>query len=262
MIHTQLRVIVVDDERPARAYLSAALATAPDVVVVGEAASGADAVALIQRTRPDLAFLDVQMPEMQGLAIPQAIPKARQPLFIFVTAHDEHAAGAFGLHAVDYLLKPVEPARLREALQRAHDRLDRADVRERRALEPRRSGELSPATPGSDARIDRIPVRQKDDIVLVPVPTVASVIADGELLHITTVRNERHTITYRLKDLEARLDPRKFVRLGRGAIANIEAIARVTPMPGGTYTVTLQDGRQLDVSRMQSRHLRQRLLRL
>jgi two-component system LytT family response regulator len=91
---------------------------------------------------------------------------------------------------------------------------------------------------------------------------IVAVVADGELLHITTARQERHTISYRLKDLEARLDPSKFIRLSRGALANIDHIARVTPMPGGVYIVKLQNGQELDVSRIQSRLLRGRLLHL
>ena len=108
----------------------------------------------------------------------------------------------------------------------------------------------------------RIPVRKKEEIVLVPVEQIASVVADGELLHLRTLRGEKHTITYRLKDLEARLDSDAFIRLSRGALANVSAIAKVTPMPGGTYRLTMANGQQLQTSRMHSRLLRERLLRL
>jgi two-component system LytT family response regulator len=260
-VNTSLRVVIADDERPARAYLQALLAPMPDVRVVGEAANGTEAVALIERTRPDVALLDLQMPEVDGLGVVRLLRRARLPLVIFVTAHDEHAVQAFEVNAVDYLLKPVEEARLRQALQRAHDRLERSELRESATVRLRHAvNEYERAAP--PARLERIPVRHKDDIILVQVHQLASVVADGELLHLTTTRRERYTITYRLKDLEARLDPHRFVRLGRGTLVNIDCIARVTPMPGGMYLVTLHDGQELDVSRIQSRRLRERLLRL
>jgi two-component system LytT family response regulator len=260
-VNTSLRVVIADDERPARAYLQALLAPMPDVRVVGEAANGSEAVALIEHTRPDVALLDLQMPEVDGLGVVRLLRRTRLPLVIFVTAHDEHAVKAFEVNAVDYLLKPVEEARLRKALQRAHDRLERSELRESATVRLRHAvNEYERAAP--PARLERIPVRHKDDIILVQVHQLASVLADGELLHLTTTRRERYTITYRLKDLEARLDPHRFVRLGRGTLVNVDCIARVTPMPGGMYLVTLQDGQELDVSRIQSRLLRERLLRL
>jgi len=107
-----------------------------------------------------------------------------------------------------------------------------------------------------------IPVRRRDDIVLVPAAQLLSVVADGELLHLATAAGERHTITYRLKDLEARLDPGEFVRLSRGTLVRVGAIQKVNPMPAGTFLVTLRDGQQHPVSRIRSRVLRERLLKL
>jgi two-component system LytT family response regulator len=258
---TKIRVVIADDERPARSFLAALLRSVGDVDVVAQAANGAEAIQQIERHRPDLALLDLQMPEVDGLSVVRLLKRRYLPLIIFVTAYDEHAVKAFELNAVDYLTKPVSEGRLRDAIRRAQERLERTDLRERAAAEVRdvlaTYDHLATAP-----RIDRIPVRRKDDIVLVPVGRIAAVVADGELLHITTARQERHTISYRLKDLEARLDPAKFIRLSRGAIANIDYIARVTPMPGGVYTVKLHNGQELDVSRIQSRLLRGRLLHL
>jgi two-component system LytT family response regulator len=115
-----------------------------------------------------------------------------------------------------------------------------------------------PSTP----YLRRIPVRRRDDIVIVPVDQIAAVVADSELLQITTIAHERHTITYRLKDLEARLDPARFVRLSRGALANVDLILKISLMPGGTYVVTLKNNMQLPVSRLRARVLRDELLRL
>ncbi len=279
-----LRVVVADDERPARLFLLGLLRGTPDVEVVGEAADGAEAVAVIERTRPDLVLLDLQMPELDGLGVVRALERTIRrdglPLVAFVTAYDAYAVPAFEVHAVDYLLKPVDGARLRRTLTRAHERLDRADVRESAAAALRRAAfEVDAARqegaeaddeegPPADAPgaalppLERIPVRKRDDVVLVPVAQVISAVADGELLHLTTAAGERHTITYRLKDLEVRLPAGQFVRLSRGALVRVDAIARVSPMPGGTYVVTLANGAQLPVSRLRSRVVREQLLRL
>jgi len=110
--------------------------------------------------------------------------------------------------------------------------------------------------------LERIPVRHREEVVIVPVAQIASIVAEGELLNLTTTRNERHTITYRLKDLEQRLDPNRFIRLGRGTLANVELITKVNVMPGGTHVAVLSNGQKLPVSRLQSRILRERFLKL
>jgi two-component system LytT family response regulator len=257
----RLRVVVADDERPARAFLVTLLRMFDDVVIVGEASSGREAVTLIERQRPDLALLDWQMPELDGAGVVKALKKQDTPLIAFVTAYDEYAVRAFEVNAVDYLLKPVEKARLREALNRAQERMEHAEIvaeqasRVSAAVEAYESAVRSPF-------LERIPIRQREEVLLVPVAQIASIVAEGELLHITTVQKARHTITYRLKDLEQRLDPTRFIRLGRGTLANIDLIAKVGLMPGGTHEVTLSSGQKLQVSRIQSRILRQRFLKL
>jgi two-component system LytT family response regulator len=256
----RLRVIVADDERPARSFLVALLRSFDDVAIVGEATSGREAVALIEKERPDVALLDWQMPELDGSGVVRALKKGDVPLVAFVTAHDEYAVRAFELNAVDYLLKPVEKARLRETLNRAQERIEHAEVAEQ-------SARVDAALETYDASVrmpylERIPVRQRDDVLIVPVSQIASIVADGELLNLTTVRNERHTISYRLKDLESKLDPTRFIRLGRGTLANVDLIARISVMPGGTHVAVLTTGQKLQVSRLQSRVLRERFLKL
>lgn len=254
----RLRVVVADDERPARSFLLALLRAMPDVVVVGEAANGAEAVQVIERQRPDLALLDVQMPEIDGLGVVRLLRRRRLPLIIFVTAYDEHAVKAFEMNAVDYLTKPVAEARLREALRRARERLDQHDVAESNRLVRDAVAAYDQTAPA----LDRLPIRRKNDIVFVPVSLISAIVAEGDLLHVTTLKQERFTITLPLKHLEARLSPDRFIRLSRGVLANIEHIARATPLAGGLYTVTLQNGQELNVSRVQARALRARLLRL
>jgi two-component system LytT family response regulator len=248
-VTARLRVVVADDERPARSFLVALLRSFEDVVVVGEAASGREAVAMIEKEKPDLAFLDWQMPELDGLAVVRQLRKQSVPLIAFVTAYDEYAVRAFEVNAVDYLLKPVDKSRLRDTLNRAQDRMEQAEL----VVEQRSS---------APAFLERIPVRHREEVVIVPVQQIASIVADGELLKITTTRNERHTITYRLKDLERMLDPGKFIRLGRGTLANVDQIGKVAVMPGGTHVAILANGQKLTVSRIQSRVLRDRLLKL
>ncbi|HEY3157347.1 MAG TPA: response regulator [Vicinamibacterales bacterium] len=245
----RLRVVVADDERPARSFLVALLRSFEDVVVVGEAASGREAVAMIEKEKPDLAFLDWQMPELDGMGVVRQLRKQSVPLIAFVTAYDEYAVRAFEVNAVDYLLKPVDKSRLRDTLNRAQDRMEQAE------LVVEHSASVAPF-------LERIPVRHREEVVIVPVQQIASIVADGELLNITTTRNERHTITYRLKDLERMLDPGRFIRLGRGTLANVDQIGKVAVMPGGTHVAMLANGQKLPVSRIQSRVLRDRLLKL
>jgi two-component system, LytTR family, response regulator len=256
-----LRVVIADDERPARSFLASMLRGFEDVSLVGEAENGAEAIEVIERVKPDLALLDLQMPEVDGLGVARLLKKSSMPLIAFVTAYDEYAAPAFEINAVDYLLKPVERSRLRDTIDRAQERLDRAELREDAVARTLAAVEDYNAAARPPA-LERIPVRHHDEIVIVPVKEVASIIADGELLYLTTARNETYTLSYRLKDLEARLDPAHFVRLGRGTLANIEMMRRVSPMPGGTYIVTLGNGQQLNVSRSQGRILREHLLKL
>ncbi len=209
----KLRVVIADDERPARSFLAALLRYFDDVEIVGEAQNGSEAVEIIEREKPDLALLDLQMPEVDGLGVVRLLRKNMTPLIAFVTAYDEYAVRAFEVNAVDY-------------------------------------------------HLERIPVRERNEIILLAVRDIASVVADGELLRITTASSERYSINYRLKELETRLDPAMFVRLSRGTLVNIDMIARVSPMPGGTFVVTLNNNQQLHASRLQSRVLREGLLNI
>jgi two-component system, LytTR family, response regulator len=256
-----LRIVLADDERPARALLVELLRSFPDAEVVGEASTGSEAVRVIERAEPDLALLDLSMPELDGIGVVRLLPRDSAPLVAFVTAYDEYAVRAFEVNAIDYLLKPVAPERMRETLDRARDRLAQPDWR------IQQSQQLAVASAQYDATrhaayLERIPVRHREEILLLPVEHIAAVVAEGELLRLTTLRNEQYVITYRLKDLEARLDPARFVRLSRGTLANIRFISRFSPMPGGLYLAILANKQELQVSRSQARVLRDRLLKL
>jgi two-component system LytT family response regulator len=257
----KIRIVIADDERPARSFLAATLRTFNDVEIVGEATNGVEAVKLIESQCPDLALLDLQMPEIDGLGVVALLKKNRMPLVAFVTAYDEYAVRAFELNAIDYVLKPVDAGRLRKTLDRVRERLDRKDSRAEESQHVQAAAALL-ETGGPQMPLERIPVRRRDGIVLVPVPQIVSVVAEGELLHIRTLDNETYTINYRLRDLEARIDRTRFVRLGRGTIVSIANIRKIVPMPGGTLTVILPNNQQFSVSRIQSRILREQMLKL
>ena len=261
MTDLALRLIVADDERPARRFLIGLIRTCPGIDLVGEASTGEEAIALIESERPHLAVLDLQMPEGGGLDVVRRVRKDVMPLVAFVTAFDDYAVEAFELNAIDYLLKPVQRDRLLATVNRARERFRQSESPQRRAeVLSRAVHAYERAT--RRQYLERIPVRNREEVVILPVRQIASIVAERELLHITTVGNERYTITHRLHALQARLDPRRFVCLGRGTLANLDLIARVSPMPGGTYLAKLSNGQELAVSRIQSRVLRSTLLKL
>jgi two-component system LytT family response regulator len=201
------------------------------------------------------------MPELDGFGVVRMLKKPAMPLIAFVTAYDEYAVRAFEVNAVDYLLKPVDKSRVRATLNRAQERIEHAEIVDEQRT---RVGTAIEAyeTAARGPYLERIPVRRRDEIALVPVQQIASIVAEGELLHLVTLTNDKFTITYRLKDLETRLDPARFIRLGRGTLANIDVISKVGVMPGGTHVAILSNGQKLKVSRLQSRVLRERFLRL
>jgi two-component system LytT family response regulator len=254
-----LRVVLADDERPARRFLINLLKSFPDLAIVGEAGNGKEAIDLIEAERPDLALLDLHMPEAGGLDVARLVKAGATPSIAFVTAHDDFAIQAFELNAIDYLLKPVERERLATTIARARTRASAAPAERARSLSEA-SAALESAT--RTDYLERIPVRRKDETVILPVRQISSIVADGELLHLTTTTSDRFTISHRLHALEARLDPRRFVRLSRGTLASLDQIKKVSPLPGGTYQVQMANGETLQVSRIQSRLLRETLLRL
>lgn len=257
----KIRSIIADDERPAREYLKSILSEIENVELVGEAENGAEAIELIKRVKPDLALLDLQMPEVSGLDVVRILRKDQMPQVAFVTAFDEYAVKAFELNAVDYLLKPVEKVRLMETISRASDRLEREDWQATETANVRNAAKVFDTISGRDL-LERIPIKKRNEILLVPVADVVSIVADGELLIITAADGEKHVINFRLKDLESRLDDSRFVRLSRGAIVNIDSIKQASPLPGGTYLIRLKNGQEIASSRLQSKLLRGKLLKI
>ena len=255
-----LTVVVVDDERPARAFLASTVRTIAEAELVGEASGGAEAVALIERVRPDLALLDLHMPEVDGLAVVRLVKPDCLPLIAFVTAYDEYAVRAFELNAIDYLLKPVEPDRIRQTIARARDRLAmRVTDREAERVQAA-AGTVERAE--SQSYLVRIPVRYHDDIILLPVERISTIESERDIVHLSNTAGERHTLRYPLKDLEARLDPKQFIRVSRSALVRVDAIRRASPLPNGSYMLLLTNNQQVQLSRARAQLLRDVLFRI
>jgi two-component system LytT family response regulator len=260
----KIRTVVVDDEPLARRRLARLLETDASVDVVGVCANGRDAVKTVREAKPDLLFLDVQMPEMDGFGVLQALGGDGLPQVVFVTAYDQYAIQAFEVHALDYLLKPYTPARLSAAVQRAArqiaapratpaDRL--AELlehleRERRDLGARLAG----APPSPPAQTTRLLVKNGERMFFVPVETIDWLEAEGNYVRLHCGK-EAHLVRATLSGMEEQLDPRRFTRIHRSTIVNLDRVKEVRPWFAGDYLVKLHDGAELRLSRRYRDHL-------
>ena len=266
-----MRVLIVDDEPLARRGVRARLQRAGGVEVVGECAGGRDAVAAIAELAPDVVFLDVQMPGLDGFGVVAAVGAARMPATIFVTAFDEHALRAFDAHALDYLLKPIDDERFTRALDRARAQLDQrrgAELAGRLAAvlaehgaaasppaghpaaPPLAAGE--PAAPllrsAGDAGIPRFVVRERDRVVLVDAADVDWIEAEGDYVRLH-VGPRTHLVRATMAALEQELPADRFLRIHRSTIVNAARVRELRPYSGREWTVVLRDGTLLRMSR-------------
>ncbi|HVR71596.1 MAG TPA: LytTR family DNA-binding domain-containing protein [Vicinamibacteria bacterium] len=263
-----LRVLVVDDEPLARHRIEDLLRDEPDVEVVGTSEDGLEAVETIRSLRPDLVFLDIQMPGATGLEVVSRIGPERMPATIFVTAFDEHALRAFEVAAVDYLVKPFDDERFAQALRRARERVRMKEVERmtRRLLavlgqapadrEPTAPRPPSPAASTPYAR--RITVETRGQVRFVPVEAIDYVTASGPYAELH-VGGQTHLIRERMQALERRLDPRLFARIHRSAIVQLDRVESLRQRPGGELAVRLRGGEELTVSRSRRRELEARM---
>jgi two-component system, LytTR family, response regulator len=240
----KIRALIVDDESLARARVKKMLAGEPDVEVAGECASGAEAIVFIREYRPDLVFLDVQMPEVSGFDVLRALPPDGWPAVIFVTAHDQHALEAFEVHALDYLLKPFKEARFREALQRARQHLQSRDVA---ALNQRLQDWLG-ASKREAAYPSHLAVKSGERTAFVKLSDVDYIEAAANYV-ILHVGAQNHILRETLTNLEARLSPKVFLRINRSAIVNLNRVKEVQPALRGEHTVVLKNGKELSLTR-------------
>jgi two-component system, LytTR family, response regulator len=240
----QIRAFIVDDEPLAREWLRTLLSEEPGVALVGEARDGREAITALRETKPDLLFLDVQMPELDGFDVLRALDPEALPVVIFVTAYDAHALKAFEVHALDYLLKPFERDRFRVAMERARERCAPrgGEAAARRLVELLESL-------GAKARgLDRVAVKTDGVIKLVRLSDVDFIEAAGRYVTLH-VGKEQHLVRETMNDLEAKLDPTVFARVHRSAIVNLDRVRELKTESHGEVTIVLADGRTLRWSR-------------
>jgi two-component system LytT family response regulator len=249
-------VLVVDDEPLARERLTDLLRDEAAVTLLGECADGAAAVDAIQRLSPDVVFLDVQMPGIDGFEVIDQIPVERLPLVVFVTAYDRYALRAFEVHAVDYLLKPFDRQRFSEAIARARMHLAQRDLGSIQARLLALVRDLSPAA--GPPRSDRLVVKSGGRIFFVRSDEIDWVQAEGNYVRLHRGA-ESHLIRETMTALEGWLDPQRFYRIHRSSIVNIERVRELQPWFNGEYRVLLQDGTKLTLSRGYRDKLQERL---
>ena len=251
----KIRTLIADDEPLARERIRALLAEQADIDVVGEARDGEEAVQAILTHAPDLVFLDIQMPRMDGFEVIRTVGADNMPLVVFVTAYDQHALKAFDVRALDYLLKPFDRDRFAESIGRVRDAIEHSGSDEigRRLLEIVR--ELKPGTP---PRSDRLVIKSAGRLFFLRIDEIDWVEAAGNYvkLHVGT---DEHLLRETMNGIEQKLDPDAFFRIHRSRIVNMERIKELQPWFNGEYVVILHNGTKLTLSRGYREKLQERL---
>jgi two-component system LytT family response regulator len=247
-----LRAMIVDDELPAREGLRIRLRKEPGVVIIGEYADAATALAAIRADRPDVLFLDIEMPGLDGFGLLANAREETPPAVVFVTAHDTHAVKAFDARALDYLLKPVEQERLRESLQRVREfweSVRKAEVadRVRGVVSEAYAPSVGQNTQSARSQL-RIPIRSDGSIQLVNATDIDWIDAAGDSVRIHAGK-QAHLLRKSMGEMTSMLDPRQFVRIHRSTIVNIDRVKELQPWFHGEYVVVLRDGTKLKLSR-------------
>ncbi len=230
-----IKTLIVDDEAPARALLREFLADYPQFVVAAECANGYEAVKAAAEHRPDLLFLDIQMPKLDGFEVLELLD--RKPYVVFVTAYDEYAIRAFQVHAIDYLLKPFTPARFAEVVAHAEEMVRRGAP-----------ADTSGAAAAVRKPLQRIAFRDGATIDVIPVQRIDYIEAQDDYVHVFA-RGQKHVKQQPLGELEALLDPTRFIRVHRSYVVNVESLARVEPYAKDSRVALLKDGTRVPVSR-------------
>jgi two-component system LytT family response regulator len=236
-----VRTLIVEDEPHARHYLRELLAGEPDVAIVGEASSGAEGADLIRKVSPSLVFLDIQMPDLSGFDVIAEIGVEKMPAFVFVTAYNEYAVRAFEVEAADYLCKPFDRDRLAVSLERAMRRLQ---LRNTEATE----NTLSALHDKTHRWLSRIPIKEKNGIIFVPVDGILWIEAKDKYVELHTA-DRTYLARQTVQSLEESLDPKQFVRIHRSTIVRKAAVRGLHPLFHGDYLVRLNSGAELMLSR-------------
>jgi len=246
-----IQTLIVDDEPLARQRLRRMLTPFADVEVVGEAENGPDAVLKVEATQPDLLLLDVQMPDLDGFGVLRMLDLEVLPLVIFVTAFDQYAVDAFEVNAIDYLLKPVRRERLERALTRVREKLGA------RGPAAARLGKFLQSASGPTREyLQRLPVRVKNRVLILPIDQITSLRIDQGLVHVTTAGGEFWTKYTTFTELEGQLDPKAFQRVHRQVVVNLNHVREVAAYDNNTAQITLSSGHQVQVSRSHMKQLR------
>lgn len=256
----KIKTLIIDDEPLARRNLRVLLEQDDQIEIVDECRNGHEAVQAINTHSPDLIFLDIQMPEMDGLEVLARVGPEQIQAIIFVTAFDQYALKAFEVHALDYLLKPFDDERFARALERAKSQIaaseiDKLSQRLLALLEDRKSERK-----GSDEQsyLTRLMIKTSNRMMLLKVEEIDFIEADGNYAKLHAGR-KTHLLREKMNDLEGRLDPARFVRIHRSVIVNLERIKEMQPHFNGDYIVILDDGRQLRLSRSRREQLEAKL---
>ena len=236
----KIRAVIVEDEELARGMLRELLAAHQEIEVVGECANGFEAVKHVPELRPDLLFLDIQMPKLDGFEVLELLPNRGEMAVVFVTAYNEHALRAFEVHAVDYLLKPFAAARFAEALERVKHRVGR------RASPPLEVVAAAARPAGKYA--ERIPVKDGAKVHIIPVTKLDNAEAQDDYICLAS-EGKKYLKQGTISGLEASLDPKDFLRIHRSYLVRLECVAKLEPFGKDSHVVTLRDGTRLPVSR-------------
>ena len=253
-----IRTILVDDESLAIQGLKLRLEAHPDVEIIETCTNGREAIRAIKTHKPDLVFLDIQMPGFDGFSVVQGVMEVEPPLFIFVTAYSDHALRAFEARAIDYLVKPVDEQRLADALERARERLSEkrqvAEAERLREVLAEVAPEAMPdmaaetETPAASRYEKLINIKDRGQIFRIDVDTIERIDAAGDYMCIYTADTSL-ILRETMKDLEKRLDPRNFQRIHRSTIVNLSQVRQVKPHTNGECFLVLESGSQVKVSR-------------
>ncbi len=248
----KITALIVDDEPLAREKIRRLLRSENDIRIVGEAMSGAEAVELIESRKPDLVFLDIQMPEMNGFEVLQSIENEKMPAVIFVTAYDKYAIKAFEIHALDYLLKPFDSERLQSALNRVREYLE---ARNHGSLDEKLLSLLSDLKAERDYP-ERFVLKNAGRVFFIKTSDIDWIEAAGNYVKLHTGK-DAHLLRETMNKTEAKLNPEKFLRIHRSSLVNIDRIKELNPLFNGDYTVIMQDKTELTLSRNYHDRLRE-----
>ena len=237
----KLRAILVEDEDLARQILKEMLKSHPEVEIAGECANGFEAVKMVPELKPDLLFLDIRMPKLDGFEVLELIGPADSMAVIFVTAYDQHALRAFEVHAVDYLLKPFAAERFEAALERAKRRLGQKSL-------PPPPAEVAAAVRENGRYAERIVVKDGTRVQIIPVAKLDYAEAQDDYVALAT-QGKKYLKSQTISGLESALDPRNFLRIHRSYIVNLERVAKLEPYSKDSHVAILHDGTRLPVSR-------------